>query len=197
MRGFSDEERAAVREALVDAGERYFRTVGPQKTTVADLTDEAGIAKGTFYHFFDSKADLFLEVFVRLRDDLVDAVHDEVDDVEDGREGIERLFRTYVDWLEDHPVIQKLAADVDSGRFRRSLPADELARAEREGVERLVPLVETWQANGTLRDDLSPTAIVGLIEPVALLAVTNDEYDEAYYQQRDVLIETIARGLEP
>lgn len=197
MRGFDDEERAEIREALVDTGEEYFLRVGPRKTTVEDLTAEVGIAKGSFYSFFDSKGELFLEVFVRLRDDLIEAVLTEVEDVEDGQEGIERLFRTYVEWLEAHPIIQKLTADVDAGRFRRSLPAEELAAAEREGVRRLVPVVEAWQANGSLRDDVAPAAVVGLIEPVALLAVTNDEYDEAYRHQRDLAIETLARGLEP
>lgn len=197
MRGFDEDERAAIREALVDAGEEYFLRVGPRKTTVQDLTDEVGIAKGSFYTFFDSKGDLFLEVFVRLRDDLVDAVLEELEDVDDGREGIERLFRTYVGWLEEHPVVQKIAADVDAGRFRRSLPADDLAAAEREGVSRLAPVVAAWQENGSIRDDVPPAAIVGLVEPVALLAVTNDEYDDAYAHQRDLAIETLARGLEP
>lgn len=195
MRGFDDAERAEIREALVDAGEEYFLRVGPRKTTVADLTDEVGIVKGSFYSFFDSKGELFLEVFIRLRDDLIDVVLTEVGGVEDGRVGIERLFQTYVGWLEDHPIIQKLTADVDAGRFRRCLPAEELAAAEREAVQRLAPVVETWQENGSLRDDMAPAAVVGLIEPVALLAVTNDEYDETYRRQRDLAIETIARGL--
>lgn len=197
MRGFDQDEREAIREALLDAGEEYFLRVGPQKTTVQDLTDEVGIAKGSFYTFFDSKGELFLEVFVRMRDDLVQTVTEAVEDIDDGQEGIRVLFRTYVDWLEAHPVIQKLAADVDKGRFRRSLPAEELATAERERNERLAAVVERWQANESLRDDVPPKAMVSLLEPVALLSVTNDEYDDAYYRQRDFAIETLARGLEP
>lgn len=197
MRGFDEEERATIRAALVDAGEERFLREGPDKTTVQDLVDDVGIAKGTFYTFFDSKGALFLEVFVRLRDDLLDDVTGTVADVEDGQDGIRRLFRNYVEWLEDHPIVQRIAADRDRGRFRRTLPAEELAEAEREGVERLVPIVERWQENGTLRDDVPAEAVVGLVEPVALLAVTNDEYDEAYRRQRDFLVETLARGLAP
>lgn len=197
VRGFDDAEREEIRSALVDAGEEYFLGVGPQKTTVEDLTSEVGIATGSFYAFFDSKGALFLEIFRRLRDDLVADVTEAVEGVEDGPDGIRLLFRSYLDWLEDHPIIQKLATDVDTGRFRRSLPADEVARAERERDERLARVVERWQDNGTLRDDLSARQVVSLSEPVALLAVTNDEYDDAYYEQRDVAIETLARGLEP
>jgi AcrR family transcriptional regulator len=195
VRVFDDAERADIGEALVDAGEEYFIRVGPHKTTVAGLTDEVGIAKGSFYSFSDSKGERFLEVFVRLRDGPTDVVLTEADGVEGGRVGIERLFRAYVEWLADHPSIEKRTADVDTGRFRRSLPAEELAAAEREGVQRLVPVVETWQENGSLRDDVAPAAVVGLVEPVALLAATNDEYDRACRRQRDLAIETNARGL--
>jgi len=197
MRGFDDKERAEIREALVDAGEEYFLRIGPERTTVEDLTDDVGISKGSFYNFFDSKAELFLEVFIRLRDDLIETVLDAVSEVEDGRKGVRLLFETYVDWLEENPIIQKLAADVDKGRFRRTLPADELAAAERERVERLLPVVERWQEHGSLRSDVPAVDVVRLLEPVALLAVTNDEYDEAYYRQREFTIETLARGLEP
>lgn len=197
MRGFDDEERAAIQEALVDAGEEYFLRLGPQKTTVEDITDEVGIAKGSFYNFFDSKSELFMEVFVRLGRESVETTLDAVADVEDGREGIRRMFTTYADWLEDHPVIQKFATEVDRERFRRSLPAEKFAAAERMRDERLATPVERWQANGTLRDGVPAVAIVELLQLVLLLTVTNDEYDDAYYETRDFAIETLARGLEP
>lgn len=197
MRGFDYEERQEIREALIDAGEEYFLRVGPRKTTVKELTDEVGIAKGSFYNFFDSKSELFMEVFIRVGRNSVTAVLEAVEDVEDGGEGIRLLFRTYADWLEDHPIIQKFATEVDQDSFRQSLPAGQFAAAERKRDELLATPVERWQANGTLRDDVPPVAVVELLQLVLLLAVTNDEYDEAYYKKRDFAIETLARGLEP
>jgi len=197
MRGFDEDERQELREALVDAGEEYFLRMGPQKVTVEDITDEVGIAKGSFYSFFDSKSELFMEVFIRLGRENVEAALDAVEDVEDGREGIRLLFHAYADWLEAHPVIQKFAADVAQDRFRRSLPQDQFAAAERLRDKRLAAPVERWQANGTIRDDVSAVTIVELLQLVLLLAVSNDEYDEEYYRKRDFAIETLARGLEP
>lgn len=197
MREFDEDERNEIRAALVDAGEEYFLRMGPQKTTVEELTNEVGIAKGSFYTFFDSKSELFMEVFVRLGRENVEAALAAVEGVEDGREGIRLLFQAYADWLEDHPVIQKFAADVDQDRFRRSLPGDQFAAAERMRDERLATPVERWQSNGTIRDDVTPVTIVELLQFVLLFAVTNDEYDDEYYRKRDFAIETLARGLEP
>lgn len=197
MQGFDEEEQDEIREALVDAGEEYFLHLGPRKTTVEELTREVGIGKGSFYNFFDSKSELFMEVFIRVGRESVETTLQAVEDVENGQEGIRLLFTTYADWLEDHPIIQKFATDVDQDRFRRSLPADRFAAAERARDRRLAGAVERWQANGTIRDDVPSVTVVELLQLVLLLAVTNDQYDEEYYRKRDFAIETIARGLEP
>lgn len=197
MRGFDEEEREEIREALVAAAEEHFLRVGPRKTTVEDLTDEAGIAKGSFYTFFDSKADLFMEVFRRLGKAQVDEVLESVEDVEDGREGIRRLFTSYLDWAEANPILQRLAADADRSRFRRNLPADQFAEAQRKRDERLAEPVERWQANGSLRGDVPAIRIVGLMQPLLMMVVTTPEHDEEYHRRRDLHIETLARGVEP
>lgn len=197
MRGFDEEERREIREGLVESAREQFLRVGPEKTTIEDLTDAVGIAEGTFYRFFDSKAALFMEVFRRLGEEQVEACLDAVEGVDDGREGIALLFRTYADWLEAHPLVQTFAADVNQGRFRRSLPAEQFDRAERVRDERLAEPVERWQANGSLREEVPATRIVGLTETLLLMAVRHDDYDEAYYERREFLIETLVRGLEP
>jgi TetR/AcrR family transcriptional regulator len=197
MRGFDDAERARIREALVEAGQEFFLQYGPERTTVEDLTDEVGIAKGSFYTFFDSKSALFMEVFRRLGKAQVETVLGAVEDIDAGEEGIRVLFHTYIEWLEEHPVIQKLSRDVDSTRFRRSLPPDEWARAERIRDERLATAVERWQDNGTIRDDVPAEDVIGLLEPLAVMAVTTRDYDDAYRTRRDLSIETLARGVVP
>ncbi|MGH2685711.1 MAG: TetR/AcrR family transcriptional regulator [Actinomycetota bacterium] len=46
------------RQDLVDAAIKVFAEKGINRTTVADLTAAAGVAKGTFYIYFDSKEHL-------------------------------------------------------------------------------------------------------------------------------------------
>ena len=56
------------RQELMDAAIRVLRAKGADAATVADITDEAQVAKGTFYLYFDSKEHLFAalrERFVR------------------------------------------------------------------------------------------------------------------------------------
>ena len=46
------------REALLAAAQRVLTTQGVEKATIDDVTAAAGMAKGTFYLYFQSKSDL-------------------------------------------------------------------------------------------------------------------------------------------
>jgi len=46
------------RKELVDTAERLFLENGYDRTTVSDIVNEINVAKGTFYHYFKSKAEI-------------------------------------------------------------------------------------------------------------------------------------------
>ncbi|MCG8423715.1 MAG: TetR/AcrR family transcriptional regulator [Proteobacteria bacterium] len=52
----------AKRTAIVEAALRLFSDYGYRRTSVADVADAAGIAKGTVYLYFDNKESLFAGV---------------------------------------------------------------------------------------------------------------------------------------
>ncbi|WP_128477558.1 TetR/AcrR family transcriptional regulator [Halorussus pelagicus] len=62
MRGFDADERGRIRDSLRETGRDLFARRGLDGTTIADLTDPAGVANGTFYRFYDSKAELYDEI---------------------------------------------------------------------------------------------------------------------------------------
>jgi len=53
---------------ILDTAQMLFYTKGYEKTAVRDIIDEVGIAKGTFYHHFNSKAELLDALIIRLLD---------------------------------------------------------------------------------------------------------------------------------
>ena len=60
------ESREARRSQIKETALRVFSEKGYHETSVSDLVDAAGVARGTFYLYFDSKDAIFLE----LLDDL-------------------------------------------------------------------------------------------------------------------------------
>ena len=59
---FTEQKNEMIRRALLNEALRCAVTVGMRKTSVEQLTEAAGIAKGSFYKFFPSKELLFFAV---------------------------------------------------------------------------------------------------------------------------------------
>ncbi|MCB9152072.1 MAG: TetR/AcrR family transcriptional regulator [Caldilineaceae bacterium] len=54
------------RHEILDAAQQLFYQKGYEQTSVQDLLNAIGIAKGTFYHYFDSKQALLQELTDRI-----------------------------------------------------------------------------------------------------------------------------------
>ena len=60
------------RQELMDAAVRVFADKGVARTTVSDITSTAGVAKGTFYLYFDSKERLVAALKERFVDEILE-----------------------------------------------------------------------------------------------------------------------------
>lgn len=56
--GKLDENKRQKRESLLDTAFRLFMTQGINNTSISDIADQAGVAKGTFYLYFKDKYDI-------------------------------------------------------------------------------------------------------------------------------------------
>jgi AcrR family transcriptional regulator len=70
----TEARRAAVRERIVTAARRLIARGGYAEAQVSAVAAEAGVATGTVYRHFPSKADLFAEVFREASQHEVDAM---------------------------------------------------------------------------------------------------------------------------
>lgn len=208
MRGFSDEERNRIREQLIQTGRELVLTYGPQKTTVKDITDPVGIAKPTFYRFFDAKADLYLVILQRELEEFVERVRSELAETDDPRLGLERLFWCYAELAEENPFIQQTVIQNNHQEFFYNVSTSTLEDVQREQMAELLPLIEDLQARSTgpLSDVDVPTLLSLMAGSIGLLAVHRADfeeyeaeltgYDEGMYKRvQDVLISSLARGL--
>ena len=59
MMPFSSEHRERVREKIVQSARRLFNRHGFNAVAIDDLMADAGLTRGSFYAYFDSKSDLY------------------------------------------------------------------------------------------------------------------------------------------
>ena len=67
---FTDYETEQLRKALLKETRRCAVTLGMKKTSVDQLTKAIGIAKGSFYKFYESKEMLFFAVLENIHTEL-------------------------------------------------------------------------------------------------------------------------------
>lgn len=70
---FTQQEKDAIRLALKEAARQCAATIGMRKTTVDQLAESAGISKGAFYKFYETKEHLFFEVLEDWHTEIYDA----------------------------------------------------------------------------------------------------------------------------
>jgi AcrR family transcriptional regulator len=68
------------RDEILDVAQQLFYRKGFEPTAIQDIIDNAGIAKGTFYHYFGSKLDLLDALIERMLSQTLKSVEPLVDD---------------------------------------------------------------------------------------------------------------------
>ena len=61
-KAFTQQEKEWIGERLLEQGYKQFSAHGLKKTTIEELAEAAGISKGAFYLFYESKEALFMDV---------------------------------------------------------------------------------------------------------------------------------------
>ena len=90
--GEPEEERQSVdrRERIIDNATELFAAKGYHGTTIDEIVQATGIAKGTFYVYFDSKEDILVEVIKRLIENTLARIADRLDG-EEGEDFVARI----------------------------------------------------------------------------------------------------------
>jgi len=81
----------ARRAELIEAAMRLFAEKGLDETAVSDIVGAAGVAQGTFYLYFESKADVVNAVVVDISEQIVAGVEEIAD--EEGTPALDKMLR--------------------------------------------------------------------------------------------------------
>ena len=116
--GKVDDNKKQKKHTLLRAAFQLFTEKGFSKTTVADIVDRAGLAKGTFYLYFKDKFDLRDKLIAYKATQLFNDAHLELDKANVPTFEDEVLFMTdYIigRFMTDEPLIQFVAKNLSWG----------------------------------------------------------------------------------
>jgi AcrR family transcriptional regulator len=126
-RAFSEREKEIVKNNLLKAGRDLFGSLGLRKTTVQDLAKTAGIAKGSFYLFYESKEELFLEILDQVEQEIHSTMLKKLSIKQKDRR---KLFRTVIleqfYQVESNPFLRMILVKEEFDYLWRKIPKEKL-----------------------------------------------------------------------
>jgi TetR/AcrR family transcriptional regulator, fatty acid metabolism regulator protein len=188
------------RRLILDAAVRVFARQGFHTCRVSDIADEAGVAYGLVYHYFQSKDQVLDTLFEERWDVLLDAIR--ATDARDmpAREKLAHIASFIVDSYRHEPDLMKVIV-VEVTRAANTFGASHLGRIT-EAYALIRGIVEKAQRAGEFRSEITPEfaamAFYGAIEQVLTGWIFGllDEGDDAYERAKAHVVETICGGLD-
>ena len=122
--GKLEDNKKIKREAILDAAFLLFTTKGLTKTSVADITAAAGVAKGTFYLYFKDKYDLRDKLIVHKSNEIIQRAEEETKSREmaDLEEHIIAMIDNILNqFVEDTTLLNFIAKNLSWGIFTNAV----------------------------------------------------------------------------
>jgi TetR/AcrR family transcriptional regulator, fatty acid metabolism regulator protein len=194
-------ERANVaeekRRLILDAAARVFARKGFHTSRVGDIAEEAGVAHGLLYHYFESKEEVLDTIFREHWEQVLDRLHA----VEQSEESAPAQLRAVAEvllrgWLREPDVVCVVVREI-----ARSPQIQERVQELVRPVGVIRRIIDRGQAGGEFRRDLDPetAAIVfyggidELISGWVLGRITGDARDVADAERH--VVDMLTAGL--
>ena len=185
-RAHTPDERERIRERLLQVGCAGFVRVGLAKITIAELAREAGIGKGSFYQFFESKEELFLAVQEQQEAIFKAALARELERAASGRQAVHTLLMVTATRLDGHPFMRQLLDPQTITALSLRVAPERLAAHREADREHFVGLLRGWKRRGWLRREVDPQVAFDVLTAIFAISL-----------QRELIgVEAVRRAVE-
>ncbi|HAM79504.1 TetR/AcrR family transcriptional regulator [Ornithinibacillus bavariensis] len=195
-RGFNEHEKQVITNSLIEQGRILFSKMGFQKTSIHEITQNVGIAQGTFYKFFSSKEELYFAILEieeeKIREQFVNL---KVSNEDQPKKIIKGILRNFINAIETNPLIRELYFGSNMEEMLKRLSPELLEKHFAKDSDAILALIEKWRALGIqVKED--PAIIAGVLRSLFVLTLHEKEIGEAVYPDTlELLIDLIVDGL--
>ena len=188
------------RRLILDAAIQVFARRGFHACRVSDVADEAGVAYGLVYHYFNSKEEILDTLFTERWQLMLDAIEEIDARAVSARDKLYLVASFIIDSYRHDPHLMKVII-VEVTRAANSFGRQHLEKIN-EAYGMIADIVESARRDGSFKADISAQfaamCFYGAIEQLLsgwifdILPETDEEFERA----KSLVIETICGGLE-
>jgi len=147
---------ARTRARLLEAAKEVFEEDGFLEARISDIAERAGLSHGSFYHYFDSKEEIFREVAEAVEDQLSAPLGGVILDPESHAPPHERIREALRRHLESYRREAKIMGVIEQ-MSRHDKQVRDVRTARHEHYQRLVSSsIRALQEHGLADPELDP-----------------------------------------
>lgn len=180
------------KKRLFDAAHVLFLERGFKATGISDIAGLADVAVGSFYLYFKSKEDVFVQVYNRENEDIKRQILKKVDldgePVKLIHEIIDQIFKLssnnaiLKEWFSNQKLNKIIAAK------------NETAVQDSLIYSTLMKLIDRWVSEGKVKENMSKNRIISLFDALIIVDFHQSEIEtDNYYQLMNDMIEGILK----
>jgi AcrR family transcriptional regulator len=188
-----ERQAAATREHLIAVARQRFTEQGYAATSIEDIVQRAGVAKGALYHHFSGKDALFRAVYEAVLADVLSAVMAAASAVQEPWASVRAGLSAFLDACLD-PPFRRIVILESVSVLHPEVREAEIGQVELPMLRTvLTPLPPGGPLPGVAVDALAHVALGGLYGAALFIARAPDP--GAARRQVDVVLDTLIGGL--
>jgi AcrR family transcriptional regulator len=173
-------EEKSKKERLIQAAIKLFAQQGYHNTTVAEIADEAGVAKGTVYWYFSSKEELFWGIIVSGAELVNNKLAKEAEqNNKTAVEKIEAIIRLHISYFKKGKNIVKMTQECSASPGENFYK--EIQQLRKVAINSVAKIIKEGQENDELVADIQAKELANFI-----LGAIGGAYNPSIYELEDV-----------
>ena len=171
------------KELIYKSGEKIFSELGFKDTNVSKITKDAGIGVGTFYSYYDSKEELFMEIFLDRNNRLKKKVLEKVDIESEPMMAVTQMMSLNNEEMLKDPIL-RMWYD------REAYQKVEKKFVEQKGLEEVsfvydfyLDVIRKWQDEGKMRGDIDTELIMAMFAALINIDMHKDEIGVKFFPE--------------
>lgn len=149
----------------------------PSRTRVEELARASGIAKGTFYSFFDSKEDLCFAIYDEEEERLAGRMSEISEAYDDPREVLVAIMRYSVEMIHRDSLLMRLRETGEYAMLARGVGRERLESHQTNDVGPVAAVLEILRSKGC-KSSVKPEVLAAVFRAVTMLSFHEREIGE-------------------
>jgi len=181
-----------IRYELIECGTKLFSEKGYKDTKVKDVTNEACISVGTFYNYFESKEELFLDVYIKKHDKAKEELLQLFEEDKPPIQIIKKAVYKFLNMMQSDPILRAFFNPNIHEKYRKTLDLQKKKNQLNYAYELFAPKLKEWQEKGKINSDIDIELLLAVIDSVFYILLHKEDIgDEFFPELIDFLVESI------